>query len=208
MPAVEIWNGRSQTRVVELVDATYLLGSDDEAADLVLDDSTVSGLHARLDRIGSTWLVSDLGSRNGTSVNGERLAGQRQVRSGEEIRLGQTRLVFRDGQRTRPITDALAPRPHNLTRGERQVLIELCRPILTHNAFQEPASVREISERLYVGRNAVQNHLANLYDKFGIYGDGSTSRRVELANAAMLSGEIKLGDLELPTKRTDGSSHD
>ena len=207
MSAIEVWNGSLRARVVELVDATYLIGSDEESADLLLEDRTVSGLHARLDRIGATWLLIDLGSRNGTAVNGERLTGQRRIRSGEEIHLGQTRLVFRDGIRNRPITAALASPPRNLTKGERQVLIELCRPILTHNAFQPPASVREISERMYVGRNAVQNHLANLYDKFGIHGDASTNRRVELANAAMLCGAVTLGDLEPPDHRTDGTRH-
>ena len=35
-------------------------------------DATVSRLHAILDNLGSAWSIRDLGSRNGTYVNGER----------------------------------------------------------------------------------------------------------------------------------------
>src|SRR5947209_5030345 len=41
-------------------------------ADLVLADPTVSSEHARVSRIGRAWVVTDLGSTNGTRVNGTR----------------------------------------------------------------------------------------------------------------------------------------
>ena len=66
---------------------------------------------------------------------------------------------------------------------------KLRRPLLSHNLFQPPASVREIADRLYIGKNAVQAHLSNLYDKFGIYDEGADGgRRVILANDAMQRG--------------------
>ena len=80
---------------------------------------------------------------------------------------------------------------------ERKVLVELCRPLLSHNLFQPPASVREIADRLYIGKNAVQAHLSNLYDKFGIYDEGADGgRRVTLANDAMQRGVVTIADLE------------
>ena len=42
------------------------------------------------------WCVTDLGSSNGTWVNGERIWSSRRLRHGDEIRIGQTRLIFRD----------------------------------------------------------------------------------------------------------------
>ena len=112
--------------------------------------------------------------------------------------LGRTRLVYRDGtENHRPLTDALEPPPADLTKMERRVLVELCRPLLSHNIFQPPASVREIAERLYIGKNAVQAHLSNLYDKFGIYDEGADGgRRVVLANDAMQRGAVTIADLE------------
>jgi hypothetical protein len=171
------------------------MGTDAESVDLVLADPTVSGVHALLERVGTTWLLRDLGSRNGTRLNGERLTGQRRLGHGDDVVIGRTRLVFRDvvGTRRRA-TDGLAPPPSDLTRMERRTLVELCRPLLSHNAFQPPASVREIADRLFVGKNAVQAHLVNLYVKFDIH-DGA-DRRVKLANEAMLRGAVTLADLE------------
>ena len=198
MPALEVWSGRGKDRVVTLSDASLRVGSDADSADLVLADPAVSRLHAIFEQVGTTWLVRDLGSRNGTRLNGERLLGQRRLRDGEEILLGRSRLIFRDGSESKgPTTDALDPPPSNLTRMERRVLVELCRPLVSHNIFQPPASVREIAERLYIGKNAVQAHLSNLYDKFGIYDEGNgVSRRVVLANEAMQRGVVTIADLE------------
>ena len=75
MPAVEVWSDRGRDRVVTLAVPTYTIGSDPES-DIPLDDRTVSAVHAVLERVGTTWLVRDLGSRNGTLLMGERLTGQ------------------------------------------------------------------------------------------------------------------------------------
>ena len=56
-------------------------------------DALVSREHARLDCQMGQWVVSDLGSRTGTFVNGQ-LARQQVLRHGDEIRVGNTRLRF------------------------------------------------------------------------------------------------------------------
>ena len=48
----------------------------------------------------------------------------------------------------------------------------------------------------FVGKNAVQAHLSNLYDKFAIYEDDGVSRRVLLANEAIQRGAVTMADLE------------
>ena len=90
MPALEVWTERGRDRVVTLTEASYTIGSDAQSADIALDDGTVSRVHAILERVGTTWLVRDLGSRNGTRLNGERLTGQRRLRDGDEILVGRT----------------------------------------------------------------------------------------------------------------------
>jgi hypothetical protein len=197
MPTVEIWSDRGRDQVVTLVAPSYLVGSDAESVDLAIADATVSRVHAVLERVGRTWLVRDVGSRNGTRVGGDRLTGQRRLRHGDEVVLGRTRLVFLDSaEGTRPVTDSLAPPPDNLTRTERRVLVELCRPLVSHHAFQPPASVKEIAARLFIGRNAVQAHLSNLYDKFGIEAGAGENRRVLLANEAVQRGAVTRADLD------------
>ena len=59
-----------------------------------IESTDVSRHHAQItiDSLGAT--IRDLGSRNGTIVGGERLTDSRQLRDGEEIRLGSVSLTF------------------------------------------------------------------------------------------------------------------
>jgi ABC-type multidrug transport system ATPase subunit/ABC-type multidrug transport system permease subunit len=68
----------------------------DPSCDLVLDDPNVSRLHAELRREGGVVELADLGSTNGTWVNGERVRSER-LGPGAEVRVGSYRLVF-DGE--------------------------------------------------------------------------------------------------------------
>lgn len=62
-------------------------------ADVVVDDDTVSRLHASFEQVGLARVVTDLGSRNGTFVNGARVV-TRVLHDGDELRVGRTRLHF------------------------------------------------------------------------------------------------------------------
>src|SRR3954468_21985950 len=77
MAVLEVWSSRGRGDIVALTEPSYLIGSDPTSAQIALDDATVSGVHAAVERIAPTWLVRDLGSRNGTRVGHERLVGQR-----------------------------------------------------------------------------------------------------------------------------------
>jgi pSer/pThr/pTyr-binding forkhead associated (FHA) protein len=61
--------------------------------DYVVDDRTVSARHAELRRTPDGWELRDLGSRNGTRVNGW-LVKQQRVAEGDEIALGASSFVF------------------------------------------------------------------------------------------------------------------
>lgn len=65
---------------------SWVAGRSNEA-DLVLADDTVSRKHARIYRARGTLWVRDLGSRNGTKVNGEAVH-QRRLRPGDRITIG------------------------------------------------------------------------------------------------------------------------
>lgn len=56
--------------------------------DLAIADLTVSRTHARLDRTPDGWLLTDLGSTNGTRVNGWRVRGEVRVRPGDLVSFG------------------------------------------------------------------------------------------------------------------------
>ena len=190
---LEVWT-LSGRRNVELEGDRVTVGKD-EQNDLVVDaDPMVSRLHAVLERFPAGWCVTDLGSSNGTFLNGERIWAQQRLRHGDEVRVGRTRLLFRNSSDVgHTVTTAEAKSPA-LTAREHDVLAVLCRPLLDRDLFTEPASIREIAADLVVSEAAVKQHLANLYIKFDV-GEGSTHRRSRLANEALRRGAVTLGDL-------------
>jgi hypothetical protein len=62
--------------------------------DIVLQDPNVSRKHAEVRPRGGSWVVSDLGSTNGSRLNGRSIEGSEVVKPGDQIELGSTRLTF------------------------------------------------------------------------------------------------------------------
>jgi pSer/pThr/pTyr-binding forkhead associated (FHA) protein len=182
---------------IELKPDRTTIGKAEENDIALADDPTASKLHAMIEQFAAGWCVSDLGSSNGTWVNGERIWGSRALRHADEVRIGQTRLRFRDPLSVGgPATEAEIA-PPNVTGRERDVLVALCRPLLDRDLFTQPASTRAIAEELVITQAAVKQHLANLYDKFGVAG-GDANRRVTLANEALRRGAVLLSHLRDP----------
>jgi hypothetical protein len=195
MAYLEAWRGAGPEAIPMSADKITIgkAPSNDLA---IAGDAMVSRLHAVLERFSAGWSVRDLGSRNGTYVNGERILSERALRAGDEIRIGKTRLIFKPEPLefdSATATQTAEPAP-DLTRREREVLTELCRPVLSGDVFTEPASVKDIAGRLVVTDAAVKQHLLNLYDKFGI-DEGGERRRVLLANEAIKRGAVSLSEL-------------
>jgi hypothetical protein len=62
--------------------------------DVVLDDPNVSRQHAELRPRGGSWVLTDLGSTNGSSVNGRRIDAPTVIKPGDELELGTSVLTF------------------------------------------------------------------------------------------------------------------
>lgn len=196
---LEVWTPAGR-ELVPLEAERLTLGAD-PANDLALPaDPTLSRLHAALERYGAGWCVRDLDSRNGTFVNGQRVWRERPLRPGDELRVGATRLVYRSDEPTGGQATLASEPPPELTRREREVLLVLCRTVLGGAAFSEPASIREIADALVVTDAAVKQHLAHLYDKFGVHGGGER-RRVQLANEALRRGAVTIAGLRQAAAR-------
>jgi hypothetical protein len=60
--------------------------------DVVLPDPSVSRNHARIQPLSDGWLLLDLASTNGTTVNGRRIDGPQRLQVGDEITVGTVRL--------------------------------------------------------------------------------------------------------------------
>jgi DNA-binding winged helix-turn-helix (wHTH) protein len=85
-------------REIALVEGENVLGRDPDVA-VWIDLNSVSRHHARVVVTDEVALLEDLGSRNGTLVNGERINSPRSLSNGDRIKIGAASLVFRCSRR-------------------------------------------------------------------------------------------------------------
>ncbi|HEV7557725.1 MAG TPA: sigma 54-interacting transcriptional regulator, partial [Kofleriaceae bacterium] len=81
------------SRVIELPDGVDVTFGRSRGATVTVDSEKVSRMHARVRRIGEAIEVEDLGSRNGTKLNGDRIEGVRRVVNGDELTIGPIQAV-------------------------------------------------------------------------------------------------------------------
>jgi hypothetical protein len=62
--------------------------------DVVLQDPNVSRQHAEIRPRGGSWVLTDLGSTNGSAINGRQISGPEVLKPGDEIELGTSLLTF------------------------------------------------------------------------------------------------------------------
>jgi len=192
---VEVWADQG-VRVIPLIDGEVAVIGRDPSCELAVEaDSEVSRRHALLERVGAGWCVRDLGSRNGTFVNGERIASTCALHHRDELRIGGARVVLclADPPATDLGRTTSAEPPPSLTRREDDVLRALFLPVRSGELFTEPSSTREMAAALVVSEAAIKQHLAHLYDKFAIA--PGERRRVRLANEALRRGAVDLAEL-------------
>ena len=132
-------------------------------------------------------------------VNNSRLSAEHRLRNGDEVRFGSSRSVFRLRNAPASTATAAAEQPPHVTRREHEVLVALCRPLLSGDIFTEAATVATIAADLVVTEAAVKFHLGNLYDKFDVRDGGDGVRRSRLANEAIRRRALTLSDLRPPT---------
>jgi hypothetical protein len=81
-------SGPAPGKVFELRQDEMIIGRE-VSVDIVINDAEVSRKHARLVPQHGGFIIEDLGSTNGTFVNGQRLMGPHMLRSGELISIGE-----------------------------------------------------------------------------------------------------------------------
>lgn len=95
-----------------------------EECDIVLPDRQVSRYHAQITWRGDHYHVEDLGSKNGTHVNGQEVTGPVELNDGDEIQIAlRFKLAFVDAGATAPLTLEGGERGLRLDKETRQVWV-------------------------------------------------------------------------------------
>lgn len=96
-PYLKLINRRDQLRFK--VEESYTLSEKNiigrsQKNEIVLNDPYISNEHVRIWQSGGVYLLEDLGSKNGTFLNGERIAHPFTLRNGDRISFGQVEFLF------------------------------------------------------------------------------------------------------------------
>ena len=153
----------------ELVKNAASIGRDSANDIVLLNDSMVSRSHAELQFRDGRWLLLDLGSRNGTIVNGRRVR-QHPLKDGDRIQCGENFFVFIavDDPNVTEMNQAVTRASSSLSKRERQVVALVA----------EGLTDREIGDRLFISTSTVRSHLDRVSEKTGF------RRRVDLIRLA------------------------
>jgi pSer/pThr/pTyr-binding forkhead associated (FHA) protein len=84
---LQIVRGRSETKMLKLIDGVNSIGRHDDCL-IRIRSAQVSRRHCEIVAEGNTLMVRDLGSSNGTFVNGKRVLGKQALKPGDVLTIG------------------------------------------------------------------------------------------------------------------------
>lgn len=176
---------------IALTGDSLVIGRAPECGAVIADDHKVGRKHAIMEPHRDGWSVRDLGVATGTFVNGKRIWGECRLNPGDQIRVGETVIVYESDDRLAGMTlTGVAAKAPEVTPDEQRVLDALCAPVLAGDVFSEPATEAQIGAEVSMTDAAVRRHLAALCEKFKIFDEGDR-RRVRLASEAILRGAVR-----------------
>ena len=107
--ALQVVRGRSEANTLRLMDGVNSIGRHDDCQ-IRIRSSQVSRRHCQLFEEGNKLILRDLGSFNGTFVNGKRVLGQQTLKPGDVLTIGGVTLRV-DLLRAAPESAAASPAP-------------------------------------------------------------------------------------------------
>jgi predicted component of type VI protein secretion system len=154
-----------------------LVGRGDHC-DVQLSDEAVSADHLEITRHGPSLLATDLDSRNGTLLNGDRLDRPRRLRNGDVLQLGRFRLeVSLPPQQRHDSTVAAPHSPIELTPEEREAAAALVAPYREPGVRAgRPATRAEIAAALHISERTAQRRLDGLAARLSIPSEAGRER--------------------------------
>jgi pSer/pThr/pTyr-binding forkhead associated (FHA) protein len=105
---------QNQRHGVDLKDGVYRLGRE-KPADIVVPDSTISANHAEIQVRGNSCRIRDLGSRNGTTVNGQPAKTATPIRPSDDVLVGGVKITIEIPEEVKPLPAPRAASPSGAT---------------------------------------------------------------------------------------------
>ena len=107
MATLIVLQGPDKGRTLRTTDDVVLLGRG--SPQIPLTDQTISRRHAELKMVDGGWVLLDLGSANGTYVNGVRIQKATRLKHGDQVRVGSTLLVYAGDESVQQFSGAGIP---------------------------------------------------------------------------------------------------
>jgi two-component system response regulator AtoC len=181
--------GEDGSRVIELPDGIDVTFGRSRGATITLEHEKVSRMHARIRRRGDAIDVEDLGSRNGTRVNGNRVEAVTRIEHGDEVSVGPIIAIVNitsSLRRTTQIADSEA--------GELRLAAEVDRSVRYHRPvtlallrIPSDAVVEQIAATLrpmdLIAEDAGDDFLVILPELARADGTAAVQRAVDMARA-------------------------
>jgi len=177
MEVVEVGTAAGTTRI-PLMSEQITIGRAAENDVVLADDVACSRVHATLRRVDVGWVVEDLGSRNGTYVNGARLAAPAVLGPKDIVHLGSATLRLA----TLPDDGMTAEEPEQARRRRQQDLLLSDREKEVLRLVAQGRTDEQIGGELYINVKTVHSHLDHIKDKTG------ERRRADLTRLALRLG--------------------
>ena len=92
MLPLKVLQGPDRDMKFEVTRDMAFVGRDPEC-DIAVNDTKVSRQHAILELADGTWVIRDLGSANGTYVNGRKISKPMPLKLGDQVRVGRSLLL-------------------------------------------------------------------------------------------------------------------
>lgn len=209
-------------RTVALAEADITVGRA-TTNDVVLSDAKASRTHARLAYSDSQWTLIDLGSANGTLVNGLPVVDRVSLQQGDVIRVGESTLLFETGTviASGPMTID-TPTDLEATLADATVPVQLNDTSVARLAIRTPDGTWEVpllDDGLTIGRKSDCDVVLNLgrvsrqHARIERRGDDFWLRDLDSTNGTLLAGRrieehplqngdtIRIGDAQLVFKQ-------
>ena len=183
-----------------LVRGEMVVGRD-PTGDVVMADPEVSSRHARLTSDNGTVSVEDIGSSNGTFVNGQRVTGRRELAPGDRVMVGATVLEVRMREDPAEVAPAPAVTRVGATR-ERAIPTP---PVLVFQSGPHAGNEVPVPGPLVVGREGTADlvlddtEISRRHAVFSPAGAGLTVEDLGSTNGTYVNGHRITGTVALTT---------